>query len=65
MADEKLQLEHDSKERVAFDLMKHIASIAEKEPSPKDRAYFFKLYRQCYKATRGYELKQILEEEGR
>ena len=38
-----------SQERVAFDLMRHIAAFAEGEPKEqkKNRHYWFALYREC------------------
>jgi hypothetical protein len=60
MADQTVHIEQDSRERVALDLMKYLAGV---DKRPKDIAYFFKLYRQCYKATAGYEVKAIQEED--
>ncbi len=53
----------NSKERVAFELMKYLSSMESSEPMKKDRAYFFNLYRQCYKATYGDLLPEILKNE--
>ncbi len=52
----------DSRQRVAFDLMKAIDFCASVKSEQKDRKYFFTLYRQCYKATNGEHLQYILEE---
>ncbi len=54
----------DSKARVAFDLMQHIASkeINEKEKEHKTPLYWLSLYRKCYKAADGQLLSFILEE---
>ena len=48
--------------RVAYELMRHIA-VCEK-PAPdklNTRDYWLTLYRQCWKATDGRVLKDILE----
>lgn len=61
MATEKIQIEQDSKERIAFDLMVTLSHV--EQVSNKDRNYYFILYRQCYKAAAGYSLQRILEDE--
>ncbi|MBM4160976.1 MAG: hypothetical protein FJ217_07745 [Ignavibacteria bacterium] len=62
MADQTVRIEPDSRERVAFDLMK---TISQEEAGAKDRKYFFILYRQCYKATHGFLVKPTLETDER
>ena len=54
----------DSKQAVAFELMKHIASWESADGAQmKTRAYWLTLYRQCYKATNGSPLERILQTE--
>lgn len=53
MSDEKVVMQHDSKERVAFDLMDRISRYEGDENVKIDKAYWFKLYAQCWNATRG------------
>lgn len=53
----------NSKERVALELMKHLSSIESTESVKQDRTYFFTLFRQCYKATYGDSLPEILKNE--
>lgn len=61
MADENRNIEMDSKERVAFDLMHKIA-ISDNETDSKDREYWFKLYSNCYHAViHGWSFKDIQE----
>jgi hypothetical protein len=54
----------DSSSRVAFDLMVHIglATYHTDQTEQKTKNYWLKLYRQCYKATTGYDQKSILKE---
>lgn len=61
MSAEKIQMEQDSRERVAFDLMVTIS--LKEEIENKDRKYYLALYRQCYKAAFGHHLQHILEDE--
>lgn len=60
-----VSIESDAKQRVAFDLMKHIGnqcySTDKDTQSTKD--YWLKLYRQCYKATNGNSQESILKVE--
>lgn len=57
MADQvRVNLEENSKYRVAYDLMRMIAHL---ERMPKDREYFLRLYRQCYESV--YAVKNIDE----
>ena len=54
----------ESKQAVAFELMKHIASCEKAdEVQTKTRAYWLTLYRQCYKATSGSPLERILQDD--
>lgn len=56
--------ESDSRERVAYDLMKFIWNAASGEPSgesdKRNRDYCLTLYRQCLAATRGNNMEEIL-----
>jgi hypothetical protein len=69
MANERVSLSgpvdvrHDSKASVAFDLMKQIDSFSAIETTKKTKEYWLKLYRQCYKAAEGHSLESILKEE--
>ena len=57
-----VEVQNDAKERVAFDLMSHIANNeSSKTSEQKTRAYWLTLYRQCYKATDGDLLQYVLE----
>lgn len=59
-----VKIQDKSHERVAFDLMQHIANYDKKADQENDsREYWFTLYRQCWKATDGSPLKRILTEE--
>jgi hypothetical protein len=52
-------VQQDAKERVAFDLMIHIASNESgRVKDPRD--YFLELYSQCHLAVRGATLETIL-----
>jgi len=53
----------DSKQRVAFDLMKLIDSHSPVELDRQSKDYWLTLYRQCYKAASGSSLESILREE--
>lgn len=57
----------DSTARVAYDLMKFIASdeinIEKGATTFRDRDYYLTLYRQCYKAADGSLLVTILKKE--
>jgi len=57
-----IDIASDSKQAVAFELMKHIANWEEgKGAQMKTRDYWLTLYRQCYKATNGSALERILQ----
>lgn len=62
MAEQELNL--DSKQRVAYDLMLHITSREEGDrvERPDARTYYLTLYRQCYKAVSGQTTPSILDE---
>ncbi|HWR79127.1 MAG TPA: hypothetical protein VN303_02895 [Pseudomonas sp.] len=54
----------DSKQAVAFELMKHISGCENADgEKTKTRAYWLTLYRQCYKATSGASLERILQDD--
>ncbi len=50
--DHKINLEDNSKYRVAYDLMKQIAYV--EDNTHKDREYFLRLYRQSYDSVNGF-----------
>jgi hypothetical protein len=50
-----------SKEFVAWELTEKIAAY--EDTKPKDRTYWLTLYRQCWKATNGGPLKNILTQD--
>lgn len=50
----KIDLEENSKYRVAFDLMKVIA-VKEASTNTQDREYYLRLYRQSYDTVYGYK----------
>lgn len=55
----------DARQRVAFDLMKHIGVQcynADMRPQGT-RDYWLKLYHQCFKATNGDPIEEILKNE--
>ncbi len=58
-----VEIEQSSQETVAFKLMQHIYSYEDSKEDTKNRKYWLSLYRQCYKATKGYTLSKILETE--
>jgi len=59
-----VQIESDSKERVAFELMQHIAAWEDaSEDRKRDKKYWLSLYLQCIKATNDYPLESILKEQ--
>jgi hypothetical protein len=60
--DSPVQIQNASKQSVAFDLMKKIAS-EEKHVESGNRKYWLTLYSQCLKATNGSKLEFILKEE--
>ncbi len=54
----------DAKQRVAFDLMKHIGyecNSADQELQ-RTKDYWLRLYRQCYKATSGMYIETVLKD---
>lgn len=54
----------DSKQAVAFELMKHISGCENADGDKTEtRAYWLTLYRQCYKATSGASLERILQDD--
>lgn len=54
----------NSKQAVAFELMKHIANWEDGVGAQmKTRAYWLTLYCQCYKATNGSSLERVLQQE--
>lgn len=69
--EERLDLDTvDSKERVAWDMTRHIAQLQtmklgdEEKPVPAElHEFFLRLYRQCYKAVHGGTLVDILKPE--
>jgi hypothetical protein len=58
-----VSIESDSKERVAFDLACKIDYFSSVKSEQKDKKYWLTLYRQCYKATKGYGLDKLLSED--
>ncbi len=62
--DHKINLEENSKYRVAHDLMKEIVFHEKKESTATlTREYFLRLYRQCYDSVNGYEdIDRIVKE---
>ena len=54
----------ESKQAVAFELMKHIAGCENADDAQtKTRAYWLTLCRQCDKATSGSPLERILQDD--
>lgn len=59
-----VEIKDNSKERVAYDLMKMIwHDDSRAEQNQTDRKYWLTLYSQCLKATSGYSLESILKED--
>jgi hypothetical protein len=58
-----VEIEQTSQEYVAFKLMHLISDYEASSQTTKDRKYWLSLYRQCYKATKGYSLEDILKVE--
>jgi len=58
-------LKADCKESTALELTKYIfaSENADNASLTTSRDYFLTLYRQCYKATSGYALTDILKKE--
>ncbi len=48
-----VKIEQHSPEAVAFDLMKYIS--LHESVDPKDRKYWLSLYRECLRATSGFD----------
>ena len=61
--DGKISTAPDTKESVAFDLMKLISHNEPKSALKDDRDYWLKLYVQCLSATNGYGAKRALQRE--
>ena len=62
--DGSVTVQSNAKERVAFDLMTRITRTDSRVADEKnDRKYWLTLYSQCLKATSGYPLESVLEEE--
>ena len=58
-----VEVQNDTKSRVAFDLMDHISRREDgKDAEKKTRDYWLTLYAQCYKAANGEALKYVLEQ---
>jgi hypothetical protein len=55
-----VEIEQTSQEAVAFKLMQQISDYERSTSIAKDRKYWLSLYCQCYKATKGYALEDIL-----
>ncbi|MCK4621530.1 MAG: hypothetical protein KAT62_04865 [Desulfuromonadales bacterium] len=56
-----VEIQSDSKQRVAYDLMGKIAY--HDKAAQKDKKYWLSLYCQCLKATTGSDIEFILKEE--
>jgi hypothetical protein len=57
-----VQVQSDCKARVALDLMRRVSAEEGTKPDlMKNRLYWLTLYRQCYMAANGEDLKYILE----
>jgi hypothetical protein len=52
-------LEIDCKERVALDLMLHIANETSTKEQSKSKDYWFSLYAQCYQLAAGSSLEVV------
>lgn len=59
---EKVEIQSDAKERVAYDLMIKIASLDQTPGPQRDKKYWLGLYRQCFKATIGCDIETVLDE---
>lgn len=57
----KIKVENHAKESVAFDLMEKIGQL-EASDARRTRAYWLTLYSQCYKATHGHTINDVLKE---
>lgn len=55
-----IAIQSDSKARVAFDMMQHIASHDGNQVT-RNREYWLILYTQCFKAASGHTLKSVLD----
>lgn len=58
-----VEIEQTSQEAVAFNLMQRVSQYEDSKEIRKDRNYWLSLYRQCWKATKGYALEDILKAE--
>ena len=57
------EVQQTTREAVAFKLMEQITSHEPTNNVTKDRKYWLTLYHQCYKATRGDTLDNILKQD--
>jgi len=57
-----VEIQSDSKERVAFDLMNKIADYDD-TGNQNNKKYWLGLYLQCLKATNGSTLEYVLKED--
>ena len=55
-----INVQSDSKERVAFELMEKIDIFSEVRSESKDKAYWLTLYSQCLSTVRGGSVSRIL-----
>ena len=58
---ETQRIQHDSKERVAYDLMRAISGAEPASDDKSTRDYWITLYNQCYRACSGASARNILE----
>ena len=58
-----VRIESDSPQRVAIDLMRHIAGYEDtKDRGKQDKRYWLGLYIQCLRATQGGSLENIMKD---
>ena len=57
-----VNIQSDSQERVAFDLMQKIDYYSELDSNKKNKAYWLNLYSQCLKTVHGGVVSKILAE---
>lgn len=55
-----IEIKDNGAARVAFELMEFISYVAP-EGTEKNAEYYLRLYRQCYKASSGHNVTQILK----
>ena len=61
MADQTVNIESYSKEKVAYDLFMRVSTIEANESTrTRDRKYYFTLYQQCLGTVYSWEMKRIL-----